>query len=117
MICPYFQGDLVESPVTGRLEPYYPQWKRNLFRYFVTLPVVLFCLCVVFVVMLLIFQLQEWINVKVDVADYPGFLTVVPKVLLAIIIGIFDEIYKKIAHWLNEMGRYAEIYDQNWYAH
>jgi anoctamin-8 len=55
--------------------------------------------------MLLIFQFQEWINVKVDADNYPGFLTFLPKILLAICIGIFDEIYKKIAYWLNDMGK------------
>ncbi|XP_052102473.1 anoctamin-8-like isoform X2 [Mytilus californianus] len=112
---PLFTGDLRESPVTGRLEPYYPQWKRNLFRYFVSLPVVLLCLLVVFVVMLLIFQFQEWINRKVAVDSYPGFLTVIPKILLAICIGISDEIYKKIAFWLNDMENYRmdEAYENH----
>ncbi|CAC5414383.1 ANO8 [Mytilus coruscus] len=112
---PLFTGDLRESPVTGRLEPHYPQWKRNLFRYFVSLPVVLLCLLVVFVVMLLIFQSQEWINRKVVVDSYPGFLTVIPKILLAICIGISDEIYKKIAFWLNDMENYRmdEAYENH----
>jgi anoctamin-8 len=43
--------------------------------------------------------------VKVDADNYPGFLTFLPKILLAICIGIFDEIYKKIAYWLNDMGK------------
>ncbi|VDI37868.1 anoctamin-8 [Mytilus galloprovincialis] len=112
---PLFTGDLRESPVTGRQEPYYPQWKRNLFRYFVSLPVVLLCLLVVFVVMLLIFQFQEWINRKVALDSYPGFLTFVPKILLAICIGISDEIYKKIAFWLNDMENYRmdEAYENH----
>lgn len=52
------QGELRVSGVTGRLEPEYPAWRRNLTRYLITLPVVLGCLLVVFVVMLLILQLQ-----------------------------------------------------------
>ena len=44
----HFQGDLMTSPVTGRLEPFYPSWIRNLFRYFISLPVIGVCLSVVF---------------------------------------------------------------------
>lgn len=54
------QGQMVKSPVTGRMEPRYPKWKRNLFRYLVTLPVISLCLVVVLGVMLLMLQLQTW---------------------------------------------------------
>ena len=53
-----FQGYLVTSSVTGRLEPHYPDWRRNVFRYCVSWPVVVSCLCVVFVVMWGIFEMQ-----------------------------------------------------------
>lgn len=58
------QGELRVSGVTGRMEPDYPAWRRNLTRYLVTVPVVLCCLLVVFVVMLLILQLQVgwWVS-------------------------------------------------------
>ncbi|XP_060072109.1 anoctamin-8-like isoform X2 [Ylistrum balloti] len=112
---PLFSGSLRESPVTGRQEPYYAPWKRNLFRYFISWPIIFLCLCVVFVVMLLIFQLQEWINSLVAKADIPGFCTFLPKILLAVSIGILDEVYKKIAYWLNHIENYrmAETYENH----
>ncbi|XP_033750311.1 anoctamin-8-like [Pecten maximus] len=112
---PLFSGSLRESPVTGRQEPYYAPWKRNLFRYFISWPIIFLCLCVVFVVMLLIFQLQEWINTLVTKEDIPGFCTFLPKILLAVSIGILDEVYKKIAYWLNHIENYrmTETYENH----
>lgn len=60
-ICYFFvfiQGVLEVSPVTGRLEPYYPQWKRHVFRWFVSVPIICLCLAIVFFVMIVILQLQ-----------------------------------------------------------
>ncbi|XP_045215850.2 anoctamin-8-like isoform X2 [Mercenaria mercenaria] len=112
---PLYTGDLVPSPVTGRLEPHYSAWKRHLFRYCVTVPVILFCLNVVFCVMLLIFELQEWVNGLVKSEDIPSFCQFLPKILLAVSIGVLDEIYKKIATWLNDQENYRmdESYENN----
>ena len=91
--------------MTGRQEPYYSAWKRNLFRYFVSCPIIFLCLCVVFIVMSLIFELQEWVNELVKLEDIPTFCTFLPKILLAVSIGLLDEVYKKFAYWLNYMGK------------
>lgn len=99
-----FQGHLVISPVTGRQERQYPTWRRQLFFYFVSVPVISACLFIVFCVMLMIFELQEWINSLIKMDILPSYFHFVPKILLAICIGIFDEIYKKIALWLNDKG-------------
>ncbi|XP_048733294.2 anoctamin-8-like isoform X2 [Ostrea edulis] len=103
---PLYTGKLEVSPVTDRLEPFYPSWKRNLFRYLVSYPVIAVCLLVVFVIMLLIFEVQEWINSLVKSGGVPGFFSFLPKILLAVSIGILDEIYKTIAKWLNDMENY-----------
>lgn len=44
--------------MTGRLEPTYPSWKRNVLRNFVSGPIIMTCLFLVFVVMILSFQIQ-----------------------------------------------------------
>ena len=46
------------SEITGKPERVYPEWKRNVFRYFVTVPVISVCLMVVFVTVFLILELQ-----------------------------------------------------------
>lgn len=46
------------SPVTGCEEFYYPPWRRRLFRWLVSLPICILCLCFVFLAMLICFELQ-----------------------------------------------------------
>lgn len=46
------------SPITGCEEFYYPPWRRRLFRWLVSLPICILCICFVFLVMLICFELQ-----------------------------------------------------------
>lgn len=46
------------SPITGCEEFYYPPWRRRVFRWLVSLPICILCLCFVFLVMLICFELQ-----------------------------------------------------------
>ncbi|XP_054714021.1 anoctamin-8-like [Uloborus diversus] len=103
---PLFTGPLAISPITGRMEPTYPAWKRNLFRYCVSLPVIAFCLLIVFLVMFLIFELQTWWDRMIDSRGFPFWMTLFPKVLLALVINVFDGVYHRIAVWLNDKENY-----------
>ncbi|XP_012340811.1 anoctamin-8 isoform X6 [Apis florea] len=103
---PLFTGTLETSPVTGRLEPTYPRWKRNMFRYFVSVPIIAACLFFVFIVMILSFQIQDWWDARLESRGYGFWLSYVPKVLLAVVIALMDEAYFKVAVWLNDMENY-----------
>ncbi|XP_046141732.1 anoctamin-8 isoform X6 [Osmia bicornis bicornis] len=103
---PLFTGTLEISHVTGRLEPTYPRWKRNMFRYFVSVPVIAACLFFVFIVMILSFQIQDWWDARLESRGYGFWLSYVPKVLLAVVIALMDEAYFKVAVWLNDMENY-----------
>ncbi|XP_061775811.1 anoctamin-8 [Nerophis ophidion] len=109
---PQFRGVKRCSPITGCEEFYYPPWKRTVFRWLVSLPICLLCLCFVFLVMLLCLELQE---VVMEVQELPGITRFVPKILLAITVTVCDEVYKKIAYWLNDMENYRlqSAYDNN----
>lgn len=98
------QGRIARSPVTGRYEPFYPAWKRNLFCYLVSVPVIGICLSGVFASLWFILELQNWVNMRVKAGSLPFFCSYMPKVLLAISISVLDDIYKKIAVWLNDKG-------------
>lgn len=39
-----------------------------------------------------------------EIQELPGITRFVPKILLALTVTICDEVYKKIAYWLNDMG-------------
>ncbi|KAK6643522.1 hypothetical protein RUM43_005032 [Polyplax serrata] len=103
---PFFTGPLEVSPVTNRLEPTYPSWKRYVFRYFVTVPIMVVCLAVVFITMIIILQVQDWWDAVLQRRGFPFFLSYFPKILLAIVITFFDEAYYKVARWLNDMENY-----------
>ncbi|XP_054616019.1 anoctamin-8 isoform X1 [Dunckerocampus dactyliophorus] len=109
---PQFRGVKRCSPITGCEEFYYPPWKRAVFRWLVSLPICLLCLCFVFLVMLLCLELQE---VVMEIQELPGITRFIPKILLAITVTICDEVYKKIAYWLNDMENYRlqSAYDNN----
>ncbi|XP_064353521.1 anoctamin-8 [Dromaius novaehollandiae] len=100
---PQFRGVKRISPVTSAEEFYYPPWKRLLFQCLVSLPVCLFCLSFVFLVMLGCFQLQELV---LSVKELPRIIRFLPKIVLAVIVTACDELYKKIAYWLNDMENY-----------
>ncbi|RLU27524.1 hypothetical protein DMN91_001328 [Ooceraea biroi] len=103
---PLFTGTLEVSPVTGRLEPTYPRWRRNMFRYFVSVPIIAVCLFFVFIVMILSLQIQDWWDAHLESGGYGFWLSYVPKVLLAVVIALMDEAYFKVAVWLNDLGMY-----------
>ncbi|KAM8794860.1 anoctamin-8 [Eudromia elegans] len=100
---PQFRGVKRISPVTSAEEFYYPPWKRLLFQCLVSLPVCLCCLSFVFLIMLGCFQLQEFV---LSIQELPRVLRFLPKVVLALVVAACDEVYKKIACWLNDMENY-----------
>ncbi|XP_042635979.1 anoctamin-8 isoform X1 [Catharus ustulatus] len=100
---PQFRGTKRISPVTSSEEFYYPPWKRLLFQSLVSLPLCLACLAIVFVLMLGCFQLQEFV---LSVPELPRILRFLPKIILAVIVTACDELYKKVALWLNDMENY-----------
>ncbi|XP_041847909.1 anoctamin-8 [Melanotaenia boesemani] len=109
---PQFRGVKRCSPITGCEEFYYPPWKRAVFRWMVSLPICLLCLCFVFLAMLLCLELQE---VVMEIQELPGVTRFIPKILLAVTVTVCDEVYKKIAYWLNDMENYRlqSAYENN----
>ena len=117
-----FQGEEQIPEITGKPELHYPEWKRNLFRYFVSIPVISVCLFVVFITVFLILELQvknvyeflkyiliqysfqQWWDGVINSQGYFQFLKFLPKILLAVVIPIIDGVYNNIAVWLNDMG-------------
>ncbi|XP_071433963.1 anoctamin-8 isoform X2 [Pithys albifrons albifrons] len=100
---PQFRGIKRISPVTSVEEFYYPPWKRLLFQCLVSLPVCLACLTLVFLLMLGCFQLQEFV---LSIQELPRIIRFLPKIILAVIVTACDELYKKVAYWLNDMENY-----------
>ncbi|CAM4628772.1 anoctamin-8 isoform X1 [Lepidochelys kempii] len=100
---PQFRGIKRISPVTNVEEFYYPPWKRLLFQCLVSLPICLICLSFVFLVMLGCFELQEFV---LSIKELPRLIRFLPKIALALIVTACDDVYRKIAYWLNDMENY-----------
>ncbi|KAK2499277.1 hypothetical protein MC885_018179 [Smutsia gigantea] len=100
---PQFRGVRRISPVTRAEEFYYPPWKRLLFQLLVSLPLCLTSLACVFLLMLGCFQLQELV---LSVKGLPRLARFLPKVVLALLVSVSAEGYKKLAIWLNDMENY-----------
>ncbi|CAG5863793.1 unnamed protein product [Menidia menidia] len=109
---PQFRGIKRCSPVTGCEEFYYPPWRRRVFRWLVSLPICILCLCFVFLVMLICFELQEFV---MGIKEMPRLARFIPKIMLAITVTACDEVYRKIACWLNDMENYRlqSAYEKN----
>ncbi|XP_064100858.1 anoctamin-8-like [Macrobrachium nipponense] len=99
---PQFKGPLKLCPVTGRHDPHYPSWKRNIFRYFVSLPVILVAFYINFRVMLVILQFQDMSKSHLESTAGLSCLTFLPKALMALPIAFFDRWFTKLAIWLNK---------------
>uniref|UniRef100_A0A8C2YNJ0 Anoctamin n=1 Tax=Chinchilla lanigera TaxID=34839 RepID=A0A8C2YNJ0_CHILA len=100
---PQFRGVRRISPVTRVEELYYPPWKRLLFQLLVSLPLCLACLTCIFLLMLGCFRLQELV---LSVKGLPRLARFLPKVVLALLVSVSAEGYKKLAIWLNDMENY-----------
>uniref|UniRef100_A0A8C1X8Z8 Anoctamin n=1 Tax=Cyprinus carpio TaxID=7962 RepID=A0A8C1X8Z8_CYPCA len=109
---PQYRGVKRCSPVTGCEEFYYPPWRRRVFRWLVSFPVCILCLCFVFLAMLVCFELQEFV---MGIKELPRVARFIPKIMLAITVTACDEVYRKIACWLNDMENYRlqSAYEKN----
>ncbi|KAM8874600.1 anoctamin-8 isoform 1-T1 [Spinachia spinachia] len=109
---PQFRGVKRCSPITGCEEFHYPPWRRRVFRWLVSLPICILCLCFVFLVMLICFELQEFV---MGIKEMPRLARFIPKIMLAITVTACDEVYRKIACWLNDMENYRlqSAYEKN----
>jgi anoctamin-8 len=108
---PLFKGDYKPSKVTGKLEPHYSDWKRWLWRYFVSFPCLIVTILITVALMLFMFELQEFFQKACDKGSLPflfGLTNFIPKMIYAKLISGLNEFYKSICVWLNEKENYRE---------
>ncbi|KAM3614921.1 uncharacterized protein V6R79_020806 [Siganus canaliculatus] len=101
---PGFHGLLGFNPVTGREEPLYPNTKRQLRIYLVSLPFVLVCLYLSLYIMMIYFQM-EGLALSLHDEDptfWTGVLTFIPSIIYAVVIEILNIIYRCAAEYLTE---------------
>lgn len=106
---PTYFGDRRISPINGQEEQYYPPWKRQLKTYCVSYPIVALCMWGATLVMLVHFNLHFYLEEKYGKSG--GLVTTVmmliPTVFYAVMIAIMNNLYYRLAVFLNEWGMYT----------
>ncbi|XP_033618531.1 anoctamin-10 isoform X3 [Fukomys damarensis] len=99
---PGFHGTLGINPVTGREEPLYPSYKRQLRIYLVSLPFVCLCLYLSLYIMMIYFDLEDWALGVHDESgtEWTSVLLYVPSILYAIVIEVMNRLYRYAAEFL-----------------
>lgn len=105
-----FHGVLGFNPVTGREEPLYPNSKRLLRIYLVSVPFVLLCLYLSLYVMMVYFRMESWALSLHDeeLSFWTGILLFIPSIIYAVVIEIMNLIYRYAAEFLTEWGEKEE---------
>ncbi|KAI4871277.1 hypothetical protein NFI96_019801 [Prochilodus magdalenae] len=99
---PGFHGVLGFNPVTGREEPVYPNMKRQLRIYLVSVPFVLFCLYLSLHVMMIYFEMENWAlsNYNEDPNFWTSVIIFIPSIVYAVVIEIMNLLYRYAAEFL-----------------
>lgn len=99
---PGFHGVLGINPITGKEEPLYPSYKRQLRIYLVSLPFVCLCLYFSLYVMMIYFDLEVWaLGLHENSgSEWTSVLLYVPSIIYAIVIEIMNRLYRYAAEFL-----------------
>uniref|UniRef100_F6SHV4 Anoctamin n=1 Tax=Macaca mulatta TaxID=9544 RepID=F6SHV4_MACMU len=104
---PGFHGVLGINPITGKEEPLYPSYKRQLRIYLVSLPFVCLCLYFSLYVMMIYFDLEVWaLGLHENSgSEWTSVLLYVPSIIYAIVIEIMNRLYRYAAEFLTSWGK------------
>ncbi|KAM3821981.1 anoctamin-10 isoform 1-T2 [Vipera latastei] len=99
---PGFHGVLGINPVTGREEPIYSSFKRQLRIYFVSVPFVCLCLCLSLQIMMIYFDLefQARLYYEENQNELSALILYMPSIIYAVVIEILNRIYRYAAEFL-----------------
>ena len=110
-----FQGQVSYDEADNAVKIDYPEWKRKVFQYLVTLPAMIMSLVALFYVMLTLLKFSTyWDTVLVQEKGYPAWTSWIPNVLFALVITVLDKVYFQLAVGLNERENHAyELVHEN----
>uniref|UniRef100_A0A2I3SN24 Anoctamin n=1 Tax=Pan troglodytes TaxID=9598 RepID=A0A2I3SN24_PANTR len=101
---PGFHGVLGINSITGKEEPLYPSYKRQLRIYLVSLPFVCLCLYFSLYVMMIYFDMEVWaLGLHENSgSEWTSVLLYVPSIIYAIVIEIMNRLYRYAADTLKQ---------------
>ncbi|XP_008119479.1 anoctamin-10 isoform X1 [Anolis carolinensis] len=99
---PGFHGVLGINPVTGREEPVYSSFKRQLRIYLVSLPFVCLCLYLSLYIMMVYFdmEIQAHLYHEENQSDLSSLMLYVPSIIYAVVIEALNRLYRYAAEFL-----------------
>ncbi|XP_060637837.2 anoctamin-10 [Anolis sagrei] len=99
---PGFHGVLGINPVTGREEPVYSSFKRQLRIYLVSLPFVCLCLYLSLYIMMIYFDLENQAHLyhEENQSDLSSLMLYVPSIFYAVVIEVLNRLYRYAAEFL-----------------
>lgn len=99
---PGFHGVLGINPVTGREEPVYSSFKRQLRIYLVSVPFVLLCLYFSLYIMMIYFDMENWAlgYHEEEQSVWSSLVLFLPSIIYAIVIEVLNRIYRYAAEFL-----------------
>jgi anoctamin-10 len=115
---PEYYGTPGRDPVTGRMQPQYSGTLRLFKLYFVSGPVMIVMLFIVFATMLQFFEFEDYFQSTIidDSSLYSQVMMQLPSSCYVTVIMVFTAIYRWIAVKLTTWGTYAYHYNKNYTA-
>ncbi|CAF1634206.1 unnamed protein product [Adineta ricciae] len=117
---PPYYGDLQPSPITGRLEPLYPAWKRQVKKYLVSYPIVMGCLALALTLYFTYYKIQQRTNENFPLGNPSNPIEtkvrrMLPSMVYSLSLIPVKLIYKNIATFLTdyENHRLQTAYENN----
>ncbi|UJR16383.1 hypothetical protein I4U23_003286 [Adineta vaga] len=117
---PAYFGELQPSPITGRLEPLYPAWKRQIKKYLVSYPIVMGCLVFAMTLYFTYYGIQERTNTNYPLTNSgipveTKVRRMIPSTGYSLLVIPVKLIYKKLATFLTdfENHRLQTAYENN----
>lgn len=104
---PGFHGQLGLNPATGRKEPTYPNYKRLMRVYLISVPFVCLSIYISLFVMMIYFLMEDLAiayNIEVQ-SHFSSILIFCPSIFYAVVIEVMNRIYKYAAEWLTSWGK------------
>ncbi|XP_050696718.1 anoctamin-10-like, partial [Eriocheir sinensis] len=113
---PGFRGRMTQHPVTGRYEPYYPEWKTRSKIYMVSAPAVGVCVVAALWVMVAAFWAEEQlIDWKRRYGSVAGVFTHVPSAFYACLVWLMNFYYRRLANALTDWENHRTHEAHEWH--
>ncbi|KAB7497492.1 Anoctamin-10 [Armadillidium nasatum] len=111
-----YWGDMRQNPITGRFEPFYPVWKTKCKLFFVSIPVVGFCMLFALWTMVVAFWAEEQlIDWKRQYGSLVSVFLNFPSAIYAGIVWLMNFHYKKLSHFLTEWENHRTDEEHEWH--